>query len=37
MLGAVGLTSCTWGDQKAYISIQFAGDKVMMYQGQGLK
>lgn len=35
--GAVGLTSCTWGDQKAFISIQFAGDKVMMYQGQGLK
>lgn len=35
--GAVGLTSCTWGDDKAYISVQYAGDKVMMFSGQGLK
>lgn len=35
--GAIGLTSCTWGDQKAFISVQFAGDKVMMFSGQGLK
>ena len=35
--GAIGLTSCTWGDEKAFISVQFAGDKVMMFSGQGLK
>ncbi|WP_068824595.1 outer membrane protein assembly factor BamE domain-containing protein [Pseudomonas sp. BMS12] len=35
--GAVGLTSCTWGDEKTYISVQYAGDKVMMFSGQGLK
>lgn len=35
--GAIGLTSCTWGDQKAFISVQFAGNKVMMFSGQGLK
>lgn len=35
--GAIGLTSCTWGDEKSFISVQFAGDKVMMFSGQGLK
>jgi hypothetical protein len=35
--GAIGLTSCTWGDDKTFISVQFAGDKVMMFSGQGLK
>ncbi|MBB2493830.1 outer membrane protein assembly factor BamE domain-containing protein [Aquipseudomonas ullengensis] len=35
--GAVGLTSCTWGDQKSFISVQFAADKVMMFSGEGLK
>ena len=35
--GAIGLTSCTWGDEKTFISVQFAGDKVMMFSGQGLK
>lgn len=35
--GAVGLTSCTWGDDKAVISVQYAADKVMMFSGQGLK
>lgn len=35
--GAIGLTSCTWGDDKTFISVQFAGDKVMMFAGQGLK
>ena len=35
--GAIGLTSCTWGDEKAFISVQFAGDKVMLFSGQGLK
>lgn len=35
--GALGLTSCTWGDQKAFISVQYAGNKVLMFSGQGLK
>ncbi|WP_252271746.1 outer membrane protein assembly factor BamE [Pseudomonas subflava] len=35
--GAIGLTSCTWGDETSFISVQFAGDKVMMFSGQGLK
>ncbi|MGH8433761.1 MAG: outer membrane protein assembly factor BamE domain-containing protein [Pseudomonas sp.] len=35
--GALGFTSCTWGDQKRFISIQYAGDKVLMFSGQGLK
>ena len=35
--GAIGLTSCNWGDKKVFISVQFAGDKVMMFSGEGLK
>ena len=35
--GALGMTSCTWGDQKAFISVQYAADTVLMYSGQGLK
>lgn len=35
--GALGMSSCTWGDDSAYISVQFAGDKVVMFAGQGLK
>lgn len=35
--GALGMSSCTWGDQKSFISVQFAADKVLMYSGQGLK
>jgi hypothetical protein len=35
--GALGMSSCTWGQKNSFISIQFAGDKVMMFSGQGLK
>lgn len=35
--GALGFSSCTWGDEKAFISVQYAGDKVLMFSGQGLK
>ena len=28
--GALGVSSCTWGDEKAFISIQYAGDKVLL-------
>jgi len=35
--GALGMSSCTWGAKHRFISIQFAGDKVMMFSGQGLQ
>lgn len=35
--GALGMSSCTWGDKKSFISVQYAGEKVVMYSGQGLK
>ena len=35
--GALGFSSCTWGDQKTYVSIQYAGDKVLIFSGEGLK
>lgn len=35
--GALGFSSCTWGDQQAFISIQFGGDKVLLFSGQGLQ
>ena len=35
--GALGMSSCTWGDGKSFISVQFAADKVLMYSGQGLQ
>lgn len=35
--GALGMSSCTWGDKQSFISVQYATDKVLMYSGQGLK
>ena len=35
--GAVGLASCTWGDDKSFISVQFAADKAVIFSGNGLK
>ncbi len=35
--GALGMSSCTWGAKHRFISIQYAGDKVLMFSGQGLK
>ena len=35
--GALGMSSCTWGDEKSFISVQYAADKVLIYSGQGLK
>ena len=34
--GALGMSSCTWGDKNSFISVQYAGDKVLMFSGQGL-
>lgn len=35
--GALGMSSCTWGDEKRFISIQYAADQVLLYSGQGLQ
>ena len=35
--GAFGFSSCTWGDQQKFISIQYGGDKVLLFSGQGLR
>lgn len=35
--GALGFTSCTWGDEQTFISIQFAQDQVLLFSGKGLK
>lgn len=35
--GALGFTSCTWGDDKTFISVQFAQDQVLLFSGKGLK
>ncbi len=35
--GALGMSSCTWGDKESFISVQYASDNVLMYSGQGLK
>lgn len=35
--GALGISSCTWGNEQTFISVQYAGDKVVMFSGQGLK
>lgn len=35
--GALAFTSCTWGDQERFISVQYAADKVLMFSGRGLR
>ncbi|HEX8540545.1 lipoprotein [Pseudomonas syringae] len=35
--GALGMSSCTWGDKNSFISVQYAADKVVLFSGQGLK
>lgn len=35
--GALGFSSCTWGDERSFISIQFGNDKVLVFSGAGLK
>ena len=34
--GAIGIKNCTWGDDKKYVTVNFVGDKVIMFSGQGL-
>ncbi len=35
--GAMAFTSCTWGDEQRYISIQFASDRVLVFSARGLR
>lgn len=35
--GALGMTSCLWGDEKSSISVQYTGEKVLIFSGKGLK
>ncbi|MNJ77081.1 hypothetical protein D3C77_744970 [compost metagenome] len=35
--GALGLSSCTWGDAARFISVQYAGDRVLLFSAQGLR
>jgi len=37
MRGALGVTTCTWGDRGSFISVQYLNDKVAMFAGQGLR
>ena len=30
-------SSCTWGDAKTFISVQYAADKVVLFSAQGLE
>ena len=35
--GALGMASCIWGNEAQTISVQYAGDKVILFSGKGLK
>ena len=35
--GALGISSCQWGDEQRFISVQYAGEQVLMFSGKGLK
>lgn len=32
----LGMRSCNWGDDKASVSVSFAGDKVLLFSAQNL-
>lgn len=34
---ALGMASCTWGDEQRFISVQYAADQVVLFSGKGLK
>ncbi|MGE6794062.1 Beta-barrel assembly machine subunit BamE [Pseudomonas guineae] len=35
--GALGISSCTWGDEQRFISVQYAGEQVLLFSGKGLQ
>ena len=34
--GAMGIKNCMWGNDKKFIIVNFAGDKIVLFSGQGL-
>jgi hypothetical protein len=34
--GTIGIMNCEWGDDKKYILVNFAGDKIIHYSGLGI-
>ncbi len=34
--GAIGIKNCTWGNDKKYVTVSFAGNKVIVFSGHGL-
>lgn len=34
--GAIGIQNCSWGDEKRFIKVKFAGNKVILFSAQGL-
>lgn len=34
---AMGLRSCTWGDETRSVTVNFVGDKVMLFSSNNLK
>lgn len=34
--GAIGIKNCRWGNDKKFIQVKFAGNKVVIFSGQGL-
>ena len=32
-----GFKSCTWGDEKRHITVQFAADRVMLFSAQNVR
>jgi hypothetical protein len=33
----LGVKQCRWGDEKRYISVSFAGDKVMIFTAENIR
>lgn len=34
---ALGISSCTWGNEQRFISVQYAGEQVLLFSGKGLQ
>jgi hypothetical protein len=33
----VGLKNCRWGDDKRHVTVQFAGDAILLYSAQNIQ
>jgi hypothetical protein len=34
--GAIGIKNCMWGNEQKHVKVSFAGDKVVVFSGNGL-